>query len=373
MENKPKIVLLEPVLAHYRKDVFRELTLSHEFNIDIIAGENYNGVLGINNNKYKAFNFFKFNCCKHAFYFLKGVLKYIISNKPDIVISTGVDFHLLHTVLVFFYFRLLLGKPFYWWSHATSGNQGAVGYVIRKFIYKHSSGILAYNQAGKKNLIDMGVFEENIVVVNNSINSEDYGYRNYNVIKKSTNKPFALLFSGRITKAKRINILIKAIKTYIDKYDNDLICYIVGDGAYRKEMDNLVQELKIADCVVFTGARYGKDAHQYFLNADLFVYPGGIGLSILHALSFGLPVLTTNMREAHFPEFELLEEGVDGDLFDHDNPESLAEKIYEWKNKLAQDKCMYAHQCIDSIKKMNYLPESMVKEVLNFLRNKHIG
>jgi len=104
--------------------------------------------------------------------------------------------------------------------------------------------------------------------------------------------------------------------------------------AILTEIINLAKELNVTDEVDFVGAKYGKEVHSYFLNSDLFVYPGGIGLSALHSLSFGIPILTTDNLSLHFPEFELLKPGFNGDLFMDNSFEDLANKIVKWRNNL---------------------------------------
>jgi len=132
----------------------------------------------------------------------------------------------------------------------------------------------------------------------------------------------------------------------------------------------VIDEEKVTGRVVLVGAKYGKDAHKYFLESDIFVYPSGIGLSILHALSVGLPVLTTDKINLHFPEFELLVKDENGDLFVNDSPEDIASKIIEWSKNLSIDRNKYKENCLNIIKEKEYLPECMTSKVIDFLKLK---
>ncbi len=364
-----KVILIEPVLAHYRKDVFENFLKSKDFNFEIIAGRSYQGINSLEGDEKSLFNHTSLKLFNHTFYYLKGAIKYIYSKKPSIIICTGVDFHLIHTLIIYLIHRILFRKKFYWWSHATTGNQGRLGYLMRKLIYKTSSGVFSYNREGQDNLLLMGINEKKIKVVNNSLNNEDYGYLNHNIFKKNKNDNFTILYSGRVTKAKKVDLLIKALGLIKQKNIFDFKCYIVGDGDIE-EIINLAREYNISDKIDFVGAKYGKDTHSYFLESDLFVYPGGIGLSILHSMSFGIPVITTNNIDLHFPEFELLEKNFNGDLYIDNSYEDLADKIIEWKEKLRVSKEIYAKNCIEKIKGMNYLPEVMSDKVLDFLKSK---
>ena len=297
-------------------------------------------------------------------------LEYIYSKKPSIIICTGVDFHLIHTLIIYLIHRILFRKKFYWWSHATTGNQGRLGYLMRKLIYKSSNGIFSYNQEGRQNLLRMGINDRDIKVVNNSLNNEDYGYLNYDLFKIPRNNKITILYSGRITKTKKVDLLLKVLNFIEQNKLFDFQCYIIGDGNL-KPLIGLANNLGITNKVKFLGAKYGKEAHTYFLESDLFVYPGGIGLSILHSMSFGLPVITTDNKELHGPEIELLEQGFNGDLYINDSYEDLADKIIEWKGKLNDSKDFYAKNCINRIKEMGYLPDIMVENVLDFLKSRH--
>ena len=366
---KDKVILIEPVLAHYRKDVFTRFYKTDEFDFEIIAGKNYQGIKSLESNFGRLFKHKSFKLFKHRFFYLGGALAYILTKKPKIIISTGIDFHLLHTLLIFVLFRIILRKKFYWWSHATYGNQGSIGVFIRKIIYKSSTGIFSYNHEGKRNLLTMGLKESKIQVVNNSINREDYGFLNYNLEDRITNEEFTILYSGRLNKAKKVDLLIRALAILNEKSVN-FKCNIVGDGNI-KEIRGLVKQLKLQNQVELVGAKYGTEVHRYFLESDIFVYPGGIGLSNVHANSYGLPVITSNNYEIHGPEIELLEPTYNGDIYQDGSFEDLADKIIEWKEKIEVSREVYANNCIQRIKKMEYLPDLMYEKVIDFLKEKN--
>lgn len=361
-----KVILIEPVLPHYRKDVFRLLTESKIFDLEFVAGKEYQGIKGIIPENSLLFNHSSFKCFRHRFYYLKGASGYIKSKKPDIIISTGVDFHLIHTLIIFFYHKIIKRKKFYWWSHATEGNQGKSGFFIRKIVYRNSSGVLAYNSAGRKNLLKMGISENRIQVVNNSINSEDYGYLNHDLFQKKSDSRFTILYSGRVTVAKKVDLLIKALGIIKSESRFDFICYIVGGGDIDP-LKNLAKECLVHDNIVFTGGKYGRDNHEYFLKSHVYVYPGGIGLSILHAMSFGLPVITTDDLTSQFPEFELLLPGINGDVYKNNSIEDLANKISIWKLKSETSWNTIAEDCIKRIKELGYLPGEQSRKVIEFI------
>jgi len=372
-QHKKKIILLAPVLSHYRKDVYDQFTSSEEFDFIFVGGKEYQNIKSIDNLKGKKFPYWSFFLFNHKFYYLKGAIKYIYKTKPEIIISSGVDFHLIHTLILFFIYRIILRKKFIWWSQGTKGHQGKIGWVVRKIMYKCASGILLYSKAGYENLLKMNMKPERLKIVGNCLNREDYGFLNHDMNKESkSDKPFNILFAGRLTPKARLEVLLKSLKSINQKGIEDFKCTIIGNGEMERYTD-MVHDLQLHDQVVFLGALYGKDAHKYFLEADLFVYPGGIGLSVLHALSFGLPVITTDNYALHFPEIELLKKDFNGDLYKDNDEHDLAEKIAEWKSKLQNAGNSYLDNCIKSIYEHKYLPEEVSFSVLSHIKDQLSG
>lgn len=361
-----KLVVLQPVLAHYRESVFRIMEHWGDYDVVFVAGSEYQSITTMKSEKSILHPFFYFSFLQHKFYYLKGCLRSIGSIKPDIIISSGVDPHLLHTLLVFIYFRIFKGIDFIWWSHGTSGNQGRIGVWVRKFFYRKASGVFTYSNQGKNNLMGWGINGKNIRVIGNAINQSDYGYLNYDIKKIAKNELFTLVFSGRVHKDRRLDILLKAIAILIKKEKLSLKLFIIGDGELASLKSIVIKE-GMEDDVVFTGQQYGSDVANYLLKADLIVYPRYIGLSIVQAYSFGVPVITSNNLKKQMPETELLVPGETGDLYEEDDYEDLAKQILKWHHKLQESKDDIREKCIVRIRQLEYLPEIMARKMLNFL------
>jgi glycosyltransferase involved in cell wall biosynthesis len=66
----------------------------------------------------------------------------------------------------------------------------------------------------------------------------------------------------------------------------------------------------------------------WFLTAKAFVYPGYIGLSNMHAMGYGLPVITHRNMSNQSPEVAVLQEGMNGLLFEEGNANHLAKMMH---------------------------------------------
>jgi len=150
-----------------------------------------------------------------------------------------------------------------------------------------------------------------------------------------------LMYVGRLLDWKNINVIFEAVSKLKNK--NDYLLFIVGDGPER---DNLTQLQKALDVnTVFTGnIANSSDVYEYYFLADLFIFPTSgeaWGLVVNEALAAGLPVLCSNAAGS---SFDLVKDGVNGYLFDYNDPYDLSKKIEE----IFQDKNRYDAFCLAS-------------------------
>jgi glycosyltransferase involved in cell wall biosynthesis len=100
---------------------------------------------------------------------------------------------------------------------------------------------------------------------------------------------------------------------------------IVGDGYYTDAyVTSLKQQAKDCDSIIFTGFQSGETLHALFSHAQIMVHPSdneGLPIGVLEAMSYGLPVLVSDIVEHE----DLIKNEVY--LFERGNIESLAEKL----------------------------------------------
>ena len=68
-------------------------------------------------------------------------------------------------------------------------------------------------------------------------------------------------------------------------------------------------------------------------NADLCISPGNVGLTAIHSMMFGTPVITHKDFPMQMPEFEAIIPGITGNFFERDNVQSLTLAITNWFEK----------------------------------------
>jgi 1,2-diacylglycerol 3-alpha-glucosyltransferase len=365
-----KILLIQPILSHYRESLFKLLTTETTIEFKIIAGKELNGVQVFKSNSEKidaSLTNINFKIKGHTFYFQKGIFKEIKKYKPNSIILGGPDFHFISTLVVSFYIVFFTKIKLHFWTHGYSYNKSKLKYKITQFLYSKALSILTYEEEGKNAIVSkMGLEKNKIFVVKNCLNDQDYGF---NITNKKSNRDTSklnILFSGRLTKPKRVDLLIKAIEILVRK-NIAVNCIIIGDGAYRKELEKLTANLCLNEYIKFEGALYNKEVEKYFRQSNLFVLPGKVGLSIVHALSYGLPIVTTSLP-IHSPEVAILKQNKNAFFFKGQSPDDLAETLIICIKNVLIGNTELSNNCIKSITENGYTPESMKRKFFNAMQ-----
>jgi glycosyltransferase involved in cell wall biosynthesis len=105
-----------------------------------------------------------------------------------------------------------------------------------------------------------------------------------------------LLFVGTIEPRKNLARLVGAWKLLDASVRSDVRLIVVGATGWL--VDSLVSELESADAIEFRGHVNDTELAELLHGAMAFVYPSlyeGFGLPVLEAMSFGIPVLTSNI------------------------------------------------------------------------------
>jgi len=102
-----------------------------------------------------------------------------------------------------------------------------------------------------------------------------------------------IIFAGRVEKSKGIYELIEAVR------DLDVSLKIAGDGSLFEEIKEYLRKEKLDHKIVLLGKLKYTDLVEYYKEADILVSPSlrveGFPMSIVEAMGFYLPVITTNI------------------------------------------------------------------------------
>jgi len=155
---------------------------------------------------------------------------------------------------------------------------------------------------------------------------EKYGY---------AKEDFIVLYIGRITFAKGLELLLESMPFLIKKYSN-LKLLLVGDGEIKERLEILISEMGFGNKIQFAGLDY--DVKKFYCMSDLFILPSNsecIPLSVEEAMFLGTIVLTSNA--GGLPE--IVKDNFNGFVFEKGSSKSLIEKIvYIIENKHSIDR-----------------------------------
>jgi glycosyltransferase involved in cell wall biosynthesis len=150
-------------------------------------------------------------------------------------------------------------------------------------------------------------------------------------------KPFRLLYVGRVSTAKGIDTLIQAMKC-LSKLEVSFLLHIVGpkyiDFSEDRliDWDAMIREAKLDKIIVFMGPILNRtELRDFYLASHIFVFPSkplhaeSFPMVILEALATGLPIVSTNVGYVS----EMIEHGKNGFVVPPNDPKAMAQAIYE--------------------------------------------
>lgn len=351
--NMEKLGVVYIFAHHYRSAIFQ--LIDKTWDCEWILGRSINDV--------KEMDYSLLNCVKNVtrknlfgpFYRLSGLPKYFRLSKANKFLIFGE----INDVSI--WYILILNKlrrnprKIILWSHGWYGTEGFVKKLLKKIFFNLSDSFLVYGTHAKKVAIQQGLSAEKLDIINNSLD-----YNSQLAIRKDlkeTNLYFShfknsnptLIFIGRLTSVKKLDMLIEALDILRNKgHLYNLI--LVGDGEKKLHLESLVKSKDLDSQVWFYGASYNeRENAELIFNADLCVAPGNVGLTAMHSMVYGTPVLSHNNFNFQMPEVDAIHQNITGSFFKYGNISSLAEEILNWFKGPGKDRERIRQNCFSEI------------------------
>lgn len=206
----------------------------------------------------------------------------------------------------------------------------------RKKILVSADYVFANSQFTKKILLEMGINENKIHIINPCpATSTEIDKQRLLQIKNEYNlqDKKVLLYVGRLTKRKGIDLVIKSLPSIVKTLPN-LVYAIIGDGPERENLETLVRESNLEKHVIFTGAQDISEVKYYFNLADLFIMTTrpskegdleSFGMVYLEANQYGLATIATDVGGVS----ETVVNNETGFLLDSGDQEVIAKAVIE--------------------------------------------
>lgn len=250
---------------------------------------------------------------------------------------------------------------------------------IGKSIIRKASAIHLVNQYEKEEFLNVfkansEEFKDKILLIPNGINVEEFNNlppkgsfkQKYSILKDKR----YIMFLGRIDAIKGLDILVESFKKLAAIYD-DLYLVIAGpdtDG-YGKRVKKWLKDAGLLERSVFTGMLTGRDKHEAFVDAEVFVlssYSENFGIAVVEAMACGIPVVTSD-KVGVSREIERNRAGI----IVKTDPESLFIGIKSLldKEELRREVAKNGRKLVEEYYDIDKVADMMIKTYQEVLRN----
>ncbi len=214
------------------------------------------------------------------------------------------------------------------------------GVWLRKiFTLRMADKLLPLNSSEAKFLVrKFGIEESRVEVIPNFVDPSDYVFLSREEARSLLgigSDEFVVLTVCRLVPQKGVQTLLRAAARLGDL--RGLRVVVVGEGPYRRELEELARRLGLGNVVRFEGWVHGGRIGMYYSAADCFVlasFEESFGIVLLEAMLYGLPVIASRTWGA----LEVIGDSGAGALFPPGDEASLSrliERLYENKEEAA--------------------------------------
>jgi glycosyltransferase involved in cell wall biosynthesis len=221
-------------------------------------------------------------------------------------------------------------------------------------IYQDSVDIfITLSEFSRDKMIQYGIPEKKVLLLPNYIDIPSNG--------REKKLGEYILFFGRLSEKNGVWILIQAMEKV-----KEIPLVVAGEGELLSDLKKFVKEKKL-DNVYFAGFLNGAKLEQTIGNSMFMVFPAicyhNCPMSILESFAYEKPVIGSNLGSVP----ELIEDGINGLLFEPKNADDLAKKInYLYRHPLlAQKMGLSARKKIEE----KYSEEGYYKKLLGIYDN----
>lgn len=362
-----KICVITNIGTHYRFPIYKEM--SKEFACDFFLGDHVQSPI-------KKFDYTTLSGYKatlknkfiHNFYWQKGSIKLVNENYKYYILD-GEPYCLSSWVILLL--AKLKGKKTIAWTHGWYGRENFIKKSIKKAFYNLHDKLLVYNEYAIKLMEEVGIHRKMYCIANSLDSDKEKEIRqtmHYTSIYKDYfgNDFPTIIYCGRIQKWKKLEMIIDSIAA-LKNHGTMINAVFVGKDVEGVDLEAYAKKKNVDKQIWMYGACYDDNTlAELFYNSQVCVSPGNVGLTAIHSLTFGCPVITHGDFPYQGPEFEAIVPGKTGDFFIHNNVEDLTEKIKKWTflPQSARDNVrQWAYQEVDNKWNIHYQISTINKAI----------
>ena len=323
-QSRPRVIFCQPALPAYRVDFFDRLAklLGQRFALYYSPTD-----MGVLTQRTQPFDWERPVGLMQPL--IPGVIEWqpgvmcVPMQRGDTLIVCGGP-RTVSTLVLLLKARLRRVKTI-WFGHYWSSTSKPYRFYLRMMLMKLVHAVLFYTDQEVDEYRDGFGHNDRrpLSAVNNGINIDPIA--DVSLPYRAEERPRDILLIGRIQEKCQADLLIEVLA---DPRLTGVRLQIVGDGPARAELESLAERLQVSDAIVWHGGTSDEAEIAKVANGcRLFVYPGAVGLSLIHAMAYGLPAIVNNDRWGNMPEITAFEEGSTGVAFVRDDKADLIDRI----------------------------------------------
>jgi glycosyltransferase involved in cell wall biosynthesis len=232
----------------------------------------------------------------------------------------------------------LLGRPVVLWGQAHTAGAGKTTEKLRLGWWRGFDHLFVYTEGETRWLKARGFERQHVLGMNNGLDQERIdaaaaawrsrgleSWRREQGVAERTQ----VLSCARLEPKNRFDLWLEAMPGVIAKVP-DLLWCVVGEGVERPTLEAKTRQLGLENHVRWLGRIVDEDQlAPWFLTSRLLVHPGAIGLTLLHAFGYGLPVVTHDDPGTQMPEYDAFAAGENGLAYRSGDRAALAEAVLQ--------------------------------------------
>jgi glycosyltransferase involved in cell wall biosynthesis len=159
---------------------------------------------------------------------------------------------------------------------------------------EHAAGMITVCNALKEEMVGLGIAPDRITPLRNGVDLQLFQPQDRQALRAERGmEGFTLMSVGHLEPRKGHELVIGAMPQLPDAQ-----LYIAGSGPDRKKLEDLAQELKVADRVRFLGPLPQSELRNWYGGADALVLASsreGWANVLLESMACGTPVVASNV------------------------------------------------------------------------------
>lgn len=356
MPNEPTcrrggVLVVYPHLPHYRGDVFRALDGEDEpqyyFAADIASRDRSIACL----DPKEVCNFLQVNNNWFGpFLWQSGLLRWFRLLRPQALIILGDSAHLSSWVIALA--ARITRTPVLFWTIGWHRPEKGLKRIYRLSFYRLADRMMLYGNSGRRLGEAMGYPPDRMGVIYNSSSSTrtvvDSTVAKLRPLNLPSGKRPVIGAVIRLQPAKQLERIIESAARLRDEHGIEADVLLVGAGPSEENLRATAKALGVR--LFLPGPVYSdSELQEIYSRLTVTVLPTLAGLSVIQSLRFGIPVITHDNPYEQVPEFEAIEAGRTGDLYQYGSRESLTETIRRWLERPSSERKDIETACLEAV------------------------